>query len=96
MAAGGVCGAGGVKPVQTSTSSIGQLCQLWSCWDREDNWGAWPGSGLGLWGSRVGLFGVFALGAVWEGYLSLTGGLGLELLQVGDGSQEDSPHLRHE
>lgn len=23
-------------------------------------------------------------------------GLGLELLQVGDGSQEDSPHLRHE
>lgn len=44
MAAGGVRGAGGVtEPVQTSTSPIGQLCQLWPCRDSEESWGAWPG-----------------------------------------------------
>lgn len=52
MAAGGVCGAGGVtEPAQTSTSPIGQLCQLWPCRDSEDSWGAWPGVVLGVWGA---------------------------------------------
>lgn len=38
MAAGGVCRTGGVtEPVQTAMSPIGQLCQLWSCRDREDS-----------------------------------------------------------
>lgn len=36
MAAGGVCGAGGVtEPEQAAMSPTGQLCQLWSCRDKE-------------------------------------------------------------
>lgn len=58
-----------------------------------------------MWWGRGLLFGVLVLGTLWEGYLSLglvlcprleLGGLGVQALPVGVGSQEGSPHLRQQ
>lgn len=74
MAAGGVCGAGGVtEPAQMSTSPTGQLCQLWPCGDRKGSWGAQPEVGLGPCVCVVGVYLESVLGTVGRGIGSGSG-----------------------